>query len=130
MNNILKAISLLLFMSMMGFAQIDLSGAWSARNHEDLEGMLLGDYTGIPINDEARARADSWLPSRQAMPERQCILYTTHYVVRGPQNLQISSEVDPISGRVVARKEKPEATAMADHEIPGNVADESGHRDI
>jgi hypothetical protein len=66
--------------------------------------MLLGDYTGIPINDEARARADSWLISRQAMPERQCILYTSHYVVRGPQNLQISSEADPISGRVVAWK--------------------------
>ncbi len=39
-----------------------------------------------------------------AMPERQCIMYTSHYVVRGPQSLQISSEIDPISGRVVAWK--------------------------
>jgi hypothetical protein len=85
-------------------AQIDLAGVWAARNHEDLEGMLPGDYTGLPINDEARARADAWLLSYQAMPERQCIMYTSHYVVRGPQSLQITSEIDPISGRVVAWK--------------------------
>src|SRR5206468_9463921 len=46
------------------FAQVDLTGVWAARNHEDLEGMLPGDYTGLPINDEARTRADSWLLSR------------------------------------------------------------------
>src|SRR2546422_6213543 len=86
------------------FAQVDLAGLWAARNHEDLEGMLPGDYTGLPINDEARTRADAWLLSYQAMPERQCIMYTSHYVVRGPQSLQISSEIDPISGRVVAWK--------------------------
>src|SRR2546422_858001 len=68
------------------FAQVDLAGVWAARNHEDLEGMLPGDYTGLPINDEARTRADAWLLSYQAMPERQCIMYTSHYVVRGPQS--------------------------------------------
>jgi hypothetical protein len=108
------------------FAQIDLSGAWAARNHEDLEGMLPGDYTGLPINDEARARADTWLISYQAMPERQCIMYTSHYLVRGPQNLQISAEVDPISGRVVAWKltgaiDRPPRTIWMDgrpHPLP------------
>jgi hypothetical protein len=83
-------------------AQIDLTGTWAARIHEDLEGELLGDYTGLPINDEARARADAWQQARQAMSERQCIMFTSHYVVRGPQSLQITSETDPISGRVIA----------------------------
>jgi hypothetical protein len=95
---------LLMLGSAPAAAQIDLTGVWAARNHEDLEGMLPGDYTGLPINDEARARADAWLLSYQAMPERQCIMYTSHYVVRGPQSLQISSEIDLISGRVVAWK--------------------------
>jgi hypothetical protein len=86
------------------FAQVDLSGFWAARGHEDLEGMLPGDYAGLPINDEARARADAFMLSYQALPERQCIMYTSHYVVRGPQSLQISSEIDSISGRFVAWK--------------------------
>ncbi|HEY7448750.1 MAG TPA: hypothetical protein VH702_11415 [Vicinamibacterales bacterium] len=103
----MRAALVLLFLvltSASAAAQVDLSGVWEARNHEDLEGMLPGDYTGLPINDEARARADAFLLSYQAMPERQCIMYTTHYVVRGPQSLQIGSELDPISGRVVAWK--------------------------
>jgi hypothetical protein len=99
-----RAVIAVLLTSAPAVAQIDLTGVWAARNHEDLEGMLLGDYTGLPINDEARARADAFLLSYLAMPERQCIMYTSHYVVRGPQNLQISSEIDPISGRVVAWK--------------------------
>ena len=43
-------------------AQRDLSGEWSARYHEDQEhripGPALGDYTGLPINDAARLKAD------------------------------------------------------------------------
>ena len=58
------------------FAQVDLTGFWAARGHEDLEGMLPGDYAGLPINDEARARADAFMLSYLALPERQCIMYT------------------------------------------------------
>lgn len=83
-------------------AQIDLTGTWTVRLHEDLEGELLGDYTGLPINDEARARADAWSGSYLSMPERQCIMFTTHYLIRAPHPVRISSEVDPISGRVIA----------------------------
>jgi hypothetical protein len=88
------------------FAQIDLSGTWGNRLHEDwierAPGPDIGDYTGLPLNDEGRARADAYQVSLQAMPERQCILYTAQYMVMGPQNLRIVSDIDPISGRVVA----------------------------
>lgn len=83
-------------------AQIDIAGTWAVRIHEDLEGESLGDYTGLPINDEARARADAWDAAYLSMPERQCIMFTSHYMVRGPHSLTITSEMDPISGRVVA----------------------------
>lgn len=85
-----------------GFAQIDITGTWAVRLHEDLEGEILGDYTGLPINDEARARADAWTASYLSMPERQCIMFTSHYLVRGPHPQRITSEIDPISGRVIA----------------------------
>jgi hypothetical protein len=50
-----------------GFAQIDLSGYWHSPMQEDaLErggGPLSGEYVGIPLNDAARMRADSWSAS-------------------------------------------------------------------
>ena len=45
-------------------AQVDFSGEWAPRFHEDqperVPGPELGDYLGLPINDAARLRADSW----------------------------------------------------------------------
>lgn len=83
---------------------VDLSGTWANRLHEDsierAPGPHIGDYTGLPINDEARAIADAYQVSMQNMPERQCILYSSHYIVLGPQNLRIEQELDPISGSV------------------------------
>jgi hypothetical protein len=57
---------------------------------------------GLPINDEGRARADAWQISIQTMPERQCILYTSQYLVMGPQSFKMLPDIDPISGRVIA----------------------------
>ena len=97
------ALALMLVLSgAPAFAQVDLSGTWANRLHEDwverAPGPHIGDYTGLPINDEARAMADAYQVSMQNMPERQCILYTSQYIVMGPQNLRIEQELDPISG--------------------------------
>ena len=50
-----------LAMAAPALAQTELAGSWAARNHEDgLErggGPYAVDYTGLPLNDEARARA-------------------------------------------------------------------------
>ena len=48
-------------------------------------GPHIGDYSGLPINDEARAYADLYQVSMQNMPERQCImahLYTSSWARR------------------------------------------------
>ena len=75
------------------YAQVDLNGGWQSLEHEDwierAPGPDIGDYTGLPLNDEGRARADAYQVSLQAMPERQCILYTAQYMVMGPQNLLV-----------------------------------------
>src|SRR3970040_601193 len=59
---------------------MDFAGTWANRIHEDwierAPGPHIGDYMGLPINDEARAYADLYQVSMQNMPERQCILYT------------------------------------------------------
>ena len=108
----MKKSALLLFaatlISVPAFAQIDLAGHWVARAHEDWEergpGPEIVDYLGLPINDEARARALSYSTSSLALPERQCLYYAPPYVGIGPFGLEIWAETDPDTGRVVAWK--------------------------
>ena len=88
------------------YAQIDLSGTWASRLHEDWmerwPGPDPGDLTGLPINDGAVARARSYSPSMLALPERQCLFYGPSYTQIGPFGFVIWSESDPIDGEVVA----------------------------
>jgi hypothetical protein len=87
-------------------AQADLAGMWAQRFHEELpergEGPEIGDYTGLPINDAARLRADSWDASKWTVPERQCEPHPADYAPRGPANLRIGRTVDPISQEIVS----------------------------
>jgi hypothetical protein len=89
-------------------AQIDLSGEWAARLHEDqphrFEGPSIGDYTGLPLNDAARLKADSWDASIQSLREHQLQPLTAIYGSHGIANLRISKIVDDASQEVVAYK--------------------------
>jgi hypothetical protein len=82
-------------------AEKDLQGMWGQRFHEDSPerggGPDIGDYTGLPINEAARLRADSWTASKWTIPERQCEPHPADYGPRGPASLRIASVVDPIS---------------------------------
>ena len=57
--------------------QLDLSGEWNTIYHEDGPhrgaGPELGDYSGIPLNDAGRLKAESWDASSLSLRERQCI---------------------------------------------------------
>src|SRR5437016_11170052 len=76
------------------FAQIDFSGEWAPRFYEDqperVPGPELGDYLGLPINDAARERADTWAASIQTLPEWQCRPHSADYIWRGPSQLRIT----------------------------------------
>jgi hypothetical protein len=80
-------------------AQVDLSGVWQPRYHEDqperIPGPELRDYLGLPINEAARQYADSWDPSRITLPEEQCRVHVSPYILRGPLNLRIWQEKHP-----------------------------------
>jgi len=88
------------------FAQMDLSGSWQGIFHEDqperIPGPWLGDYLGLPINEHARAFAEAWEPSRLTVPEHQCRAHSVAYIYRGPLNLRIWEERDPITQEIVA----------------------------
>ena len=86
-------------------AQRDLSGEWSARYHEDQEhripGPMLGDYTGLPINDAARLKADSWDASILSLREHQAKPHPSTYSLRGPANIRIRKEIDPVTQETI-----------------------------
>ena len=89
------------------FAQIDLSGEWGSRYTWDflerLPGPELGDYLGLPINNAARLKADSWEASTQTIPERQCIPHGPDYLFsRAGFPMRIWNEEDPTTQKVVA----------------------------
>jgi hypothetical protein len=99
---------LILVATVPALAEVDLSGQWAPRYHEDwqdrLPGPDIGDYTGLPINDAARAKADAWEESVITEPERQCIPHSSTYNLHGPSAFRVWSEADPNSGQVVAWK--------------------------
>ncbi|MBV8906857.1 MAG: hypothetical protein JOZ22_24725 [Acidobacteriia bacterium] len=88
------------------FAQIDPSGEWAPRFHEDqperIPGPDIGDYLGLPINDAARMRGDTWDASLLTLPEHQCKPHPADYGPRGPANLRIWKEVDKDTQQLVA----------------------------
>ena len=88
------------------FAQMDLAGEWAPQFHEDqperLAGPDIGDYAGLPINDAARMAADAWNADILSVPEHQCKPHPSDYSPRGPAQLQIWKEVDPVSRQVIA----------------------------
>ena len=89
------------------FAQVDISGDWASRVHEDqphrAPGAELGDYTGLPINDAARQKASHWDASILALPERMAQPHPGVYFMRGPgPNMRVDKRFDPVSHQLVA----------------------------
>jgi hypothetical protein len=87
-------------------AQMDPSGEWAPRFDEDrferIPGPEIGDYLGLPINDAARLRGDSWDAALLELQENQCRAHGSDYGWRGPSNLSIWKEVDRASQKVIA----------------------------
>jgi cyclase len=108
MKQSLRVIGLLLTVAAFppaAHAQVDFSGEWSARYHEDYEhripGPTVGDYTGLPINDAARLKADSWDAAILSLREHQAKPHPSTYSLRGPANIRIRTEIDPVTQRPI-----------------------------
>jgi hypothetical protein len=91
------------------FGQTDFSGEWAQRLHEDLNhrndalggGPRIGDYTGLPLNEAARRRADAWDAAINTLREHQTIFAPAAYWVRGGGNMRISKIVDENTQKLV-----------------------------
>lgn len=85
-------------------AQMDLSGVWAPLMHEDaierVAGPDIGDFLGLPINDAARLRAESWDAAILALEEHTCKPHPSTYGFRGVGNLRITFQYDPTSYQV------------------------------
>ena len=94
------------------YAQNDLSGEWANLLHEDVNhrndaiggGPRVGEYTGLPINDAARARADAWDAAIYTLPEHQTIFAPAQYWARGGGNMRIQKVVDDDTQQLIAYK--------------------------
>jgi hypothetical protein len=87
---------------------VDLQGNWGPLTHEDAHdrgaGPELVNYLGMPITDGARALALSYNASQFTIPEHQCEVQIVSYIYRGPINLRISDERDPVTEKLIALK--------------------------
>ncbi|MGH2399742.1 MAG: hypothetical protein ACRDF6_07835, partial [bacterium] len=102
------------------FAQVDLSGQWRPLLHEDVGhridatdaggpgtppgagGPRIGDYAGLPINNAARQKAESWDPRIWVSKEHQTIFQPGAYWVFAAGGMRISTVVDDATQRLVA----------------------------
>ncbi|MGE0591889.1 MAG: hypothetical protein AB7G23_02050 [Vicinamibacterales bacterium] len=95
-------------------AQFDFSGEWVtpraviygrtlSQQFEDgpdrADGPEMGDYTGLPLNEFGRRKADAWSASVLAQPERQGNPHPAQYSMRGGggPNLRIMKVIDPVT---------------------------------
>jgi len=89
------------------FAQVDLAGSWAPRLYEDYiergPGSDLGDFTGVPMNDEARAKALLYTSNLPSTAERQCLAQAPWVMQYRPRGISIWSEEDN-DGNVIAWK--------------------------
>jgi hypothetical protein len=87
------------------YAQIDFSGVWAPIFHEDqperVPGPDVGDYAGLPINDAARLKADTWDASILTLQEHQCKPHPSTYGFRGVGNLRIWLDFDDATQNLV-----------------------------
>jgi hypothetical protein len=92
--SVLFLVGLVLLPSRSAWAQVDIIGQWSPRVYND--GMDIGDYTGIPLNEVGRLRAEAWSPDQVDLPENMCRPHPIDIGLRvSVSQLSISREIDP-----------------------------------
>jgi hypothetical protein len=84
-------------------AQVDLSGTWSQTAGPDsTTDPYIGDYTGLPINDAERMRADSWTAEKWDQEQHECEPHPGDYAARAPGGMRIWTESDQLTQSVSA----------------------------
>jgi hypothetical protein len=84
-------------------AQMEFSGEWTPVQDEDNTGNpYVGEFLGIPMSRAGSLRAQAWNASLYTLPEWQCRPHGAMYISRGPSQVRIWKEVDPVSRQITA----------------------------
>jgi hypothetical protein len=88
-----------------------LAGSWTAPLTEDAlerdEGPPISDWTGMPINAAARARAQSYSPESLDEPENVCHFYTQWHFADTVYPLEVTTIVGGPTNEILAWKIEP-----------------------
>ena len=93
------------------FGQVDLTGVWAPPrpyNEDEPErgpGPSLVEFVGLPISDHARQWGLAYRPGRLSLPEHQCQVHVVEYIHRGPLQMRIWEERDPVTHQLIAIRE-------------------------
>jgi hypothetical protein len=103
----LKRVDLLLLLAILlgvpALAQMDCSGDWAPVQDEDNTGNpYVGEFIGIPMSYAGHLRAEAWDASYMTLPEWQCRPHGAMYISRGPSQVRIWKEIDPVSRQLTA----------------------------
>src|ERR671918_2689027 len=78
-------------------AQVDLTGSYQTRMYEDYiergPGEFMGNYTGMPLSDEGRAKALLYTSNLPSTYERQCLAQSAGVFQYRPRGIQIIKEL-------------------------------------
>jgi hypothetical protein len=89
--------------SLPAFGQMDFSGEWAPVQDEDNTGNpYVGEWIGIPMSQAGRLRVEAWNASYMTLPEWQCRPHGAMYISRGPSQVRIWKEVDPVTRQIAA----------------------------
>jgi hypothetical protein len=82
---------------------MDFSGEWAPVQDEDNTGNpYIGEFIGIPLSHASLLRSEAWEASYQTLPEWQCRPHGAMYISRGPSQVRIWKEVDPVTRQIDA----------------------------
>ena len=82
---------------------MDFSGEWAPVQDEDNTGNPLDGRVHRHPDEPGRSlRAQAWNASLYTLPEWQCRPHGAMYISRGPSQVRIWKEVDPISRTITA----------------------------
>lgn len=85
------------------FAQMDFAGEWAVVQDEDNTGNpYIGEFVGIPMSLAGRLRSEAWNASYMTLPEWQCRPHGAMYISRGPSQVRIWKDVDPVTRQITA----------------------------
>jgi len=106
---------LLIVSARFAFSQVDLSGDWAVRIHEDQAwrgpGAEIGEYEGLPLSPAGHIKASTWSAASLTLPERQCNPLPADDFT-DISGMRIWKEVDPATQQIIAWHEYTEWQAQ------------------